>query len=499
MKTRETILLVVIAVLVLVIAGGALAVSVSEWPDYVVVWKDGKSAKYVIAETWIPSQTPSISPSPSPSRTPSVTPTQERTPVATNTATQTPFPTPTVEATTATPFPTATSVKQCYVKVYDKRINVRNGPSVYNAVISVIDYGETQNIVEVTHDTTGFGYLWGKTVHNGRYGWFVIKNWDTWWVYSLGSETQPCTLVPGWTEDIGLPPELNPVPTATPTPRPPTGGQALLLTHLVPGGNIGELQNMWQLLMTKGIEFGVKSINEPSACNAAEQAGGVCIYRSVIPQDCPPGIPGPGGTWTDPRLAARNWIATIEQYTVAQNIMASYIEPINECYMGNPSTDRRTMAWWDDFMQEAIDEAQRRGFPPLAMPSLNPGVGDYEFLEPFRASLTKLMQSGGLFSMHDYGIDQNLWPCNIYTSCRHRMVRSALVQLGLSGLPITVTEAARGSGNWPVDEADFANWFMEIKDDPGLHSVALWNAGHTGAWPNANLNGHMLRIAELVH
>jgi len=180
-------------------------------------------------------------------------------------------------------------------------------------------------------------------------------------------------------------------------------------------------------------------------------------------------------------------------------VRPDFVEIVNECYLGDPQSDLPTMRWWDAFFVEAIAQAQRLGWPPLALPSVNPGVGDLAFWTPFQSTLRALRNSGGVLSVHDYGIsDPFLMPCNIWTSCRHRMTHDALVALGVGDLRIAVTEVARGAGDLPPDVGDFVTWYEYIRNDAGLHSVALWTAGEAGAWLNANLNGHMLRIAELV-
>ena len=510
MKLRELAAWTLVLLLALGAIGGVvLALSSNAVERITVHYADGSVQDFVPAASPA-TVTPTLQVTAQPTATPTSTPTTwwTATPTPTLIPTNTPRPTvtpvpasatPTQEVATWTPVPTGTPPPRCWVKNNSNyRTNLRRDPVIANNIIGAVDRGEVVPLFEATSSNS---YVWARTLVDGKIGWFVIWG-GNWWVYSLGSETQACVDIPGWPGDE-LPPEINPPPppTPTPTPRPPQT-RARLYWHDVTGGNVGEMRQAWAILDSKGIGFGVKMVNDPAACNAAVNAGGECIARSVHPADCPPGIPGPGGAWTDPAAAARDWVRQVETYTVAQNIRPQYVELINECYMGNPSTDRRTMQWWDAFMAEAVVYAHSRGWPPLALPSLNPGAGDTEFLRPFQHSLTLLMQYGGLFSTHDYGI-YNLHlvqagSCDVYTSCRHRLIRVALDNLGLQGLQITVTEVARGSGNEPVDEADFIAWYELVSRDEGLHSVALWTAGHTGAWPNANLNGHMVGIAQGV-
>jgi len=500
MNMRELAAWTLVLLLALVALGGVvLAVSSSAVDRITVHYADGS------VQDFVPEAPPAtLTPSPTAtlqvtaSATPTVPPTN--TPRPTFTASPTPVPssaTPTQEIVTWTPQPTTTPPPRCWVKNVDYTINLRAQPRTTAAIVEHVQRGEVQELFAVQDGTQGYGYLWARTFVDGVGGWFVIRQRSSWWVYSLGAETQACVDVPGW-PGSELPPEINPPPpTPTATPRPPQT-RAALLFHAVPGANSWEMQQAWQVLAGKGIVFGVKAVNEPALGAAAQSMGGIYIARSVHPSDCPAGTPGGAGNVRDPASAARDWLHDIGGY-VFQGARPDYIEIVNECYLGDPQSDLSTMRWWDAFFVEAIAEAQRLGWPPLALPSVNPGVGDLAFWTPFQATLRALRNSGGVLSVHNYGINEPyLVPCNVWTSCRHRMTHDALVALGVGDLPIAITEVARGAGDLPPDVGDFVAWWAVVSNDAGLHSVALWTAGEAGAWPLANLNGHMVQIAQGV-
>ncbi len=487
MKVRELAAWLLVAALVLAGVGGlSLALTGTPVERVVLHYADGSVQEFVPAggpssptptqpagpptATPIPTSTP-LPPSPTPSTTPS----------ATQGA-----PTPTQELATWTPLPPSPTPSKCYVKNVDYTINLRAEPRTTAQIVEHVQRGTVPELLAVQHGAQGYGYLWARTFVNGVGGWFVIRRYSDWWVYSIGAETQACVDLDGW-PDGELPPLISPNPP-TPTP-PPITRRTALLWHDVPGGNMWEMQQSWQVLNAKGIPFGVKAVNDPAACNAAQAAGGICIFRSVHPADCP------DVTNHDPKREAYLYMLSVAPY-YNQNIKPDYIELVNECNMDN-------LTWWRDFMLEAVHLQQAWNWPPLAMPSLIPGAGDSTLIEPLVPALRALRDAGGCFSSHDYGIYNShlVAPdgsCDVWTSCRHRLIRAALDRYGLQDLEICVTEAARGSGNETVDVQDFARWYDTVSRDAGLHSVSLWTAGLAGAWPNANLNGYMVQIAQAV-
>ena len=492
MKLRELAAWALVLLLALAAFGGVvLAVSGSAVDRITVRYADGSVQDFV-------PEAPPVTLTPSPTATLQVTASATPTMPATNTprptftASPTPVPssaTPTQEIVTWTPVPTTTPASKCTVKNNDNAATYLRAAASTNAPrVGLVLRGATQELLAVQDGTQGHGYLWARTFVNGVGGWFVIRQHSSWWVYSLGSETDACVDLDGWPSGE-LPPPINPnPPTPTATPRPPQT-RAALLFHAVPGANSWEMQQAWQVLRSKGIAFGVKSINETELCRSAISAGGICIFRSVHPSDCP------DTSNADPRREAYLYMLSVAPY-YNQNITPTYLELVNECNMDN-------LAWWNEFMLEAVRLQQAWSWRPLAMPSLIPGAGDSALIAPLVPALRALRDAGGCFSSHDYGIYNSHLiaqdgTCDVWTSCRHELIRAALDRYGLQDLPICITEAARGGGGLPVDEGDFIAWYRYISNDAGLHSVSLWTAGATGSWPDANLNGHMVQIAQGV-
>lgn len=408
--------------------------------------------------TWHYALAPSPTNAPHPTNTPS--PSASPTPVEA---------TPTPEITTLPTLPPTRTpeLKTCQVKVGGFTINARATPSTSAAIVGHVTAGAVVSIQAVTQ---GDQYLWAYT----SAAWFVIRERETWWVYGV-EQSELCQDIPGWPVGLEPPPAL-----VLDTP-------AALLWHAVPGANANEMLASYDILRAKGIPFGVKSVNDTNLCRQAVAAGGICILRSVHPGDCP-NVEAP-----DPRVEARRWMEAIAPYTVNQlaGIDTSwlFVETTNECLF-----DFSHLIWWREFIDASVDFAVAHNWPPLVLPTLAPGWGDPEMFRVWKPALLKLAAHGGAIGMHDYSITGTLCGGDEWLSYRHRKNRTYMLESEYT-VPIAITEAAPGWGNDPVSVEDFACWGNATARDPDVVSRALWTAGPTGAWPNANLNGWLLPIA----
>ena len=392
---------------------------------------------------------------------------------ATN-APSTPAPTAT-PAQTVTASPTPAAPITCGL-VATQSLRVRTGPGTSYAAAGGWPRGVQREVTAFAPDSAG-AYLWARHAD----GWSAVYAYDlgAWW-----AESPPdgwgnnCPGVTGW-------PPGHPV-----VPWIPIAG---LLWHTVPGGNGGEMLASYDILHAAGVPFGVKSYADTDRCREAIGAGGWCILR--FPPDCP--------DVTNPDAAGEAvfFMARLEHVALAQvrDLVPSgrlWIEPTNECLWDD-------LEWWRDWMLTAIEYAKAHDWPPLALPGLGPGYGDVPMFVVWAPALERLAETGGLFSMHAYtpgpggSAATGLCEGDQWLAYRHRLNRASLDALSLD-VPITITEAARGWGNHPPDEADFACWYGAVRGDDRLHSVALWTAGYTSTWPLANLNGHMVAIAKRV-
>ncbi len=329
-------------------------------------------------------------------------------------------------------------------------------------------------VVQVREFAADKSYVWAKIETNG---WIAVRDLVTpeWWADGTDSG-EFCVDVAGWPENL--------VPPLPITRRGPALG-----FHAVPGANADEMMSAFAVLKAAGIPFGVKVVNEPDLCRKTVAAGGICIYRSVYPADCP------NVNNTDPVQEAYLYMLSLSPY-VNQQTNATYVEIVNECDFG---PDR--LAWWNQFLLEAVRLAQEWRWPPLIAPTWAPGQPTDEWhLDLIRPALVALRDSGGALGIHNYSIYKDVGLCQSdqWLGYRHRRIHAKLVEMGLGDLKLAITEAARGGGNEAVSVADFACWYKSIEGDPYVLMVGLWTAGRTNTWPLADLNSWMLPIARAV-
>ena len=471
--------------------------------NYLWVFRpDGLPVTYTqVAE--LPTETPSVTPSEATEwpETATFTPTSTNTPVPSRTPSKTPFstftptvgvPTPTVEQTTATPFPSATPLKQCAVKLRDKNINLREGPSTGFRVLTVIP---SRVIVTLTAANEGVGdpFLWGQTTYTNAWGtftgWFAIRfendPVDPWWVDGVPG-TPLCSDIPGWPPGLDPPPQFVYEPTLTPTPYvPPSTGHTVFAFHTVPGGSSYYATAAQNVVQSHGVEYGIKSVNNVEECNAVAANGGDCIYRDLRFGDCPM-LTG------DPVQTAREWMARLAPVYVGVN--AKYFEIVNECDMNNG-------AWWNSFILTAVQEANARGWK-IVIPTLNPGVGDVEFWRPMIPALRAMAAGGHLVGLHDYSVySPPLCNGSPYTAYRHEMTYQAICgTFGICNLKYAITEVGQGWGNEVPDVNDMVCWWDRVKNTNNVAFIAVWTLhGHsTCCWPNADWDNYAVPLAQRI-
>lgn len=405
---------------------------------------------------------PTLTPKPTITLLPTVTPP----PTATAPPTFTPAPaspTPTKE-TYETPVPTP-GPTECVLRVTvdkDTYLNIRDAPAMTGKPIGKA-YRDDWLKPEGKY-TDAYGNVWYLIYGTPEQSGFVISTW-----------VEP---VPGYDCSSFV--------------------SAAWLIHVVPGYNAQELAASYPILAQAGISFGVKSYADMTACLQALYLGGECIYRWPVAGDCPAQIGE-----AEPVASARHWMARYEPVITPLKEYAQtgrvWIEVCNECYYGS-GADIGVYYWWNTWMDAALQYAGDHDFPALVLPTFGPGYGDdalqYSIWKP---ALLRLAEMGGLLGYHAYTpyLSTGLCGCDPWLACRHRKNYATLQGQGIT-IGYAITEAARGWGNEPVDEADFVCFYDQVRYDPGLQSVAAWEGGHHQTWPLANLDGHYVSLARKI-
>lgn len=459
----------------------------AERVPYAVLYTDGSWA--TVTPIPQPSETPSptSTPSPVPSATPTATATPSPAPTATPTRTPDVDDTPTPERT---PVPTVEPSPVTCELIMSQAVSVRSEPSTSSqriAFTAIGDYYAYNLFVQ-----TG-GYLWGR-VHDGRYaGRFIaVAVWgdatvSQWWVMVPQPSYEGCFDVTGWPYGDDEFPLYPPSPIVR-APGEPLG----VLFHAVPGANAMEMEIAWSILRQRGIPFGVLSVDDPDLCAKAEASGGLCIWRSNAVGDCGDILKPPVQAANEYMLRQRGPLAQV----TARGQTPSYIAIHNECALDRPDLAK----WASDFVVQAVAIARAWQWPPLVAPNFYAHQPDAQTIAIMLPAWRALAASGGAMGLHAYS------PTNVSGGlaayghmAEHRYVSRELERLGVYGLPLFVTEAARGYGNSCVDVDDFVTWIGRQQSHYEVIAVALWTAGRVGTMPEcASLDGDMVALASAL-
>lgn len=369
--------------------------------------------------------------------------------------------TPTQEVVTETPTPVPT-VQPATCRIQAKEpVRVRLLPKTDQVILGVASTGQLLEATAQYYDKVQ-GVLWYQV------NWTSVQT--GWTAAAYYTQLTTCT---------GLP-SVNPFPQAP-----------VLAIHTVVGANVGQLTSSFGILRAKGIPFGAKVVSDVSACQSVYNAGGVCIYRSVLPSDCPNVLN------SDAKLEAKLYLLSLSPYINPVLSYASWIEVVNEC-----NYDREYWEWWNTFVLETVRLAHSWNWPPLVVPTFGPGWPvDLDMLNVLAPSLAAVRDTGGMLGLHSYSIylDSLLCPYNQWLSYRHQMTHARLVTLGLGDLNFALTEVARGDGTLVPMDNDFVCYYQALKNDSYVRFVALWTLGKASHWGNADLEGHLNNIFQEVH
>lgn len=454
-------------------AVGFVMQSTPEIPEQVILVWPSFTAVYV-PQAAAPSATPTSTATPTPSSTPSPT----ATPTTTPELEKSPTPETTIApAPTATPGATQPPDEGCYGTAQVSALTIRTGPATGETLKPSI--GQYWQIINGVPDRMRIDQIVYVYVHEGRVdewmhaydstrdGWSAAL-WDN-LAYIRYENSDECAAVRFGTEQ-------------------PVAGPAVMW-FAVPGASGDEMLASYAALQGTGISYGVKSYAEILYCRQAIEAGGICIYK--IPPDCP-------DLREPPEWSAVKFLENIENRALwaMRDLIPSgrfYVAPVNEC-------DWADLAWWRAWMLAAIDYAEVNHWPPLALLDLGPGYGDFTMIRELAPALERLEATGGIWAMHAYTVNDtpDLCSSSVWLGYRHRLLHGYMAALGID-LRIVLTETAREWGGSPVDERDFVCFWAEVAEhDPYVAGIVMWLAGYHPSWPQANLESHMVPIAQQI-
>lgn len=406
------------------------------------------------------------------------TATRTPTPSPTLTPTNTPLPaspTPTQEQSTLPPTFTLTPapVKTCVIKTGAFAINERSEPRTTAPRIDVIPAG---SVVTLSRFTQGEGYLWGQTA----FGWMVVRQGGTWWVYGLEG-TELCDQVPGWPEGLAPPPAIvaNPIGLHMIWG---TDTRAVLNDYLTPLAAAGLCPTSMKALDL--VEYIIPQIKR--ICPQTR-----VIYRTIICGDYP--------RWDQsPEVAAEQFYNCARGRWLLSG--ADAYEVINE----SPAPT----AWKARFSLRVLELGTRDGLS-LIVPGDGPGnpeVADYanEYAKLY-AYILAHPSAGHAISTHAYGIDRYLSDSGPWLGFRHRLFYEAMrgQVADAARVPVYLTEIGSYGAfrNDPIMctglANDMARYAVELRRDPYVRGAHLFTTGSGGGEWYA-VDGCLAAIADAL-
>lgn len=414
------------------------------------VFEDGSVQLYTFTPTW-PIYTPTASITPIVTVEPSPTMEDTRTP------TYTPQPTNSPTAT-LTPTPNETS---CYGTVIANALNVRAEP--WGEILGQVTYGQT-----LTFDAKWYYDFW----------WWRIEFWD-----AIDDDTYVgAWLSSNWIQiDAGA--DCSNLENLTPEKSNLSVG-----FFSMPNGNVLEQVSAVYAGANKGIVVGTHVYAAIDTCLQILAAGGICSYRPGQVGDCPNDVFG-----SDPRGSAQEFMGRIEGIAnTLSNYENVWIDLINECNWGE---DELELYWWSRFFDEAITIAEAWGIK-LQLPSLGPGYGNETMFLVWKAPLTRLYETGGLFAMHIYNpVDTWLCPFNEWLADRHLHNYELMTALEIP-VRMSLTEVGQGWGNTAPNMDDMICWFERTALYEFAEQAYIWEDGVNYTWPKANWEGLNVQFVE---
>ena len=396
-------------------------------------------------------------PTPTPTVTQTATPTQPAAPGATA------WPTPTPELTPVPTVGPGGTEKLCLVKVRGTAINERTGPSTSapKTTTSPIAAGSVVKVLEVAQ---AGGYLWGRNA----FGWFVLREGLTWWVDGISGAVELCPDVPGWPAGLDPPGAI---------------AQGDFGLWVGPGADISELLTFGVNVSAAGYRPAATVYGNDGAARALAGAGWTVALRPWV-GDCPP-------TWEGSAESnAREWVDRAVEAT--EGVPRHWLVISNECG-GWPSLE-----YAREWIAAALDQAARRGVRAAVPVVWNSGAPPLEWVPALAETYHEARIAAG-WGVNVYPVARGVGlaertAATAWTTYRYEMYRHHL-----RGVPIVVTEFARGDGSEPANFADIGAWWALAR-----HQVALATAwyvampGGLGHWAAANLRGRLREMAGAV-
>ena len=407
----------------------------------------------------IPDSTLASTPTPTATLTPQPTVAPTSTPSATSPPVSSPTPTQEV-ALTPLPTPVPGEPKACLLKTFGSAINERTAPSASapKTATSPIPAG---SIVKVFEFVSAEGYLFARN----EFGWFVTRQGTTWWVYGVSGATELCQDVPGWPPGLAPPADLV---------------RGLPGVWAGPGANRDELLRFGAQVRAAGQPASLV-YGEPYTAELLLANGWFVLLRAAGVPDCP-----------DMTLSP---VVSAEQFT---NAVVNEVGRQSHALVGANECTWPSATWARDWVRAAAQTAAGRGVRALVPIVWNPGAPELDWV-PVLAPAYRDAPIVVIWGVNTYPVrvGTGLAVRDAYT--QYTTYRYELYRHHLRGVPIVITEYARGDGSEPPDFADIRTWWGLVRSQVDV-ATAWYVSGPPGLghWIAANLAGRLADLAAAL-
>ena len=407
----------------------------------------------------IPDSTLASTPTPTATLTPQPTVAPTSTPSATSPPVSSPTPTQEV-ALTPLPTPVPGEPKACLLKTFGSAINERTAPSASapKTATSPIPAG---SIVKVFEFVSAEGYLFARN----EFGWFVTRQGTTWWVYGVSGATELCQDVPGWPPGLAPPADLV---------------RGLPGVWAGPGANRDELLRFGAQTKAAGQPASLV-YGEPYTAELLLANGWFVLLRAAGVPDCP-----------DMTLSP---VVSAEQFT---NAVVNEVGRQSHALVGANECTWPSATWARDWVRAAAQTAAGRGVRALVPIVWNPGAPELDWV-PVLAPAYRDAPIVVIWGVNTYPVrvGTGLAVRDAYT--QYTTYRYELYRHHLRGVPIVITEYARGDGSEPPDFQDIRAWWQQVREAV-VWATAWYVSGPPGLghWIAANLAGRLADLAAAL-
>jgi len=282
----------------------------------------------------------------------------------------------------------------------------------------------------------------------------------------VSGATELCQDVPGWPPGLAPPADLV---------------RGLPGVWAGPGANRDELLRFGAQTKAAGVQPAATIYGEPYTAELLLANGWFVLLRAAGVPDCP-----------DMTLSP---VVSAEQFT---NAVVNEVGRQSHALVGANECTWPSATWARDWVRAAAQTAAGRGVRALVPIVWNPGAPELDWV-PVLAPAYRDAPIVVIWGVNTYPVrvGTGLAVRDAYT--QYTTYRYELYRHHLRGVPIVITEYARGDGSEPPDFADIRTWWGLVRSQVDV-ATAWYVSGPPGLghWIAANLAGRLADLAAAL-